>query len=85
MWCANSSPFAVAAMKKLQGYELEGQQIRVQYAKSKSHAVAKVEGTYAVRHPDYKSCSASFSHHFLLGLDLCCVHFFKKLRLHETD
>eukprot|EP00285_Hemiselmis_virescens_P005057 CAMPEP_0173392862 /NCGR_PEP_ID=MMETSP1356-20130122/21505_1 /TAXON_ID=77927 ORGANISM="Hemiselmis virescens, Strain PCC157" /NCGR_SAMPLE_ID=MMETSP1356 /ASSEMBLY_ACC=CAM_ASM_000847 /LENGTH=119 /DNA_ID=CAMNT_0014350779 /DNA_START=65 /DNA_END=421 /DNA_ORIENTATION=- len=38
---------AEAAMKKLQGHELEGQAIKVAYAKSKSHFVQKAEGTYS--------------------------------------
>uniref|UniRef100_A0A7S1EKN1 RRM domain-containing protein n=2 Tax=Hemiselmis andersenii TaxID=464988 RepID=A0A7S1EKN1_HEMAN len=37
---------AEAAMKKLQGHELEGQAIKVAYAKSKSNAVEKIEGTF---------------------------------------
>ena len=38
---------AAAALKKLDGYELEGKAISVAYAKSKSHVVAKADGTYA--------------------------------------
>eukprot|EP00283_Hemiselmis_rufescens_P010131 CAMPEP_0173432582 /NCGR_PEP_ID=MMETSP1357-20121228/10331_1 /TAXON_ID=77926 /ORGANISM="Hemiselmis rufescens, Strain PCC563" /LENGTH=268 /DNA_ID=CAMNT_0014397199 /DNA_START=86 /DNA_END=890 /DNA_ORIENTATION=+ len=38
---------AAAAMAKLQGHELEGQVLKVAYAKSKSHAVQKAEGTYS--------------------------------------
>jgi hypothetical protein len=44
----NMSHVTAAAMKKLQGYELEGQQLRVAFARRKSHAVQKLEGTYAV-------------------------------------
>lgn len=40
---------AAAALKKLDGYELQGKNITVSYAKSKSHAVEKLEGIFAVR------------------------------------
>ncbi|GJJ74294.1 hypothetical protein EMPS_06652 [Entomortierella parvispora] len=37
---------ATTALRGLQGFNFYGKQLEIQYAKSKSHAIAKIEGTY---------------------------------------
>ncbi|KAG8406253.1 hypothetical protein J3459_019255 [Metarhizium acridum] len=42
--CANSSQ----AMRSLEGQEFLGRQLKIQYAKSKSHFVSKLDGTFKI-------------------------------------
>ncbi|RPA90810.1 RNA-binding domain-containing protein [Choiromyces venosus 120613-1] len=37
---------ATQAMRALQGFEFFGKEMRISYAKGKSHAIAKLDGTY---------------------------------------
>ena len=58
---------ASAALQKLQGFDFYGKPLKTSYSKSKSDAVAKVEGTFVPKHkrkapaaalPDYKNPKA---------------------------
>ncbi|KAK8811515.1 hypothetical protein WA158_003249 [Blastocystis sp. Blastoise] len=39
---------AIAALRDLQSFEFFGKPLKIQYAKSKSNAVAKADGTYVI-------------------------------------
>ncbi|PUU78512.1 hypothetical protein B9Z19DRAFT_1114883 [Tuber borchii] len=39
---------ATQAMRALQGFEFFGKEMRISYAKGKSHAISKLDGTYRV-------------------------------------